>query len=106
MLVDVNKGLISWGVDKCFFNIRLLVEGVKSENVRVDYYDDDMFEISNWHTVKNNAVILQGYEEYINSQHFQTVIKRGDNLPRFMLTDCTKNHNKNKEMVMLHLKRT
>ena len=112
-LVDsLGNGCISWGEGKTVEICNDIIFGWKPENIMVDRYDDELYifygEEDYLHRFgeKSYRFNEKDFIEFKESPKFKEIIKKGNNLERFMLTECSKNFDKNNRKLLLSLGRT
>lgn len=112
-LIDsLGNGCISWGEGKTVEICNDIIFGWKSKNIMVDRYDDGLYifysEEDSKHRFGNKEYYFNqnDYIEYKESEKFKDVIKKGNNLERFMLNKCSKNYDKNNRKLLLSIGRT
>lgn len=94
----ISGGLV-WGEDRTLWTAPNIVLGMKSENVRVTYFDPIPFEF-----VDNE--LKAEHMAFDNSESFQKTKELGNDLPRYMLTRYGANFNKENPILTLQLKQT
>ena len=112
-LIDsIGNGCISWGEGKTVEICNDIIFGWDPSNVLVDAYNDEQYifyseeERSRKFGDKSYYFNETDYLDYKNSDTFQETIRKGNNLPRFMLTACSKNFDKHNRKLLLSLART
>lgn len=86
---------------------KAIIEGWKSEDVLVSTYDDMMYhfydkeENKKWYKEKKFYFVDKNYEEYVQSEAFQKIIREGNNLSRVMLKDCRMNFDTKNQKLLL-----
>ena len=109
---SLSDGTLSWGEGKTVCYSKAIIEGWKSEDVLVSTYDDmtyhfyDKEENKKWYKEKKFYFVDKNYEEYVQSEAFQKIIREGNNLPRVMLKDCRMNFDTKNQKLLLDLAKT
>ena len=86
---------------------KAIIEGWKSEDVLVSTYDDMMYhfydkeENKKWYKEKKFYFVDKNYEEYVQSEALQKIIREGNNLSRVMLKDCRMNFDTKNQKLLL-----
>ena len=89
-----------------------IIFGWDPENILIEDYEDGMYrffseeEQTSKFGEKSYYFNNQDYLAFKNSDAFQKVIRKGNNLPRFMLRRCSKNYDKNNRKLLISLGRT
>lgn len=95
---EITSGL-SWGMDKTLVTADPIILGWTPAGVVVENYDDTAYEF------KESQLALE-HADYKVSEAFQKAIALGNNLPRYMVTRCKRNFNKDNPLLVLNLRRT
>lgn len=109
---SVGKGCLSWGEGKTVEICNGIIFGWSPENVMIESYDDEMYGFygeEEWvrkFGPKSYYFCKEDWLRFKNSDKFKVIIKRGNNLPRFMLTNCSKNYDKKNRKLLVALGRT
>ena len=109
---SLGKGCLSWGESKTVEVCSDILFGWKPGNVMIDSYDDVMYRFCR----EEDRVRRFGSKSYYfcdedwlsfrDTPAFREVIRRGNNLPRFMLRSCTKNYNRKERKLLVSLGRS
>ena len=108
--VGNTGGGFSWGMDRTVVYCKDLINGWKPEDIQIAAYDDNMYRMKSAEEAeKGTGISLDWenlYKKFEQSDKYKRIIDRGNNLPRFMLTRCEMNYNKERPQLFLSLKRT
>ena len=108
--VGNTGGGFSWGMDRTVVYCKDLINGWKPEDIQVSVYDDNMYRMKSAEEAEKATGIRVDWEnlyrEFEQSDKYKKIINQGNNLPRFMLTRCEMNYNKERPQLFLNLKRT
>lgn len=109
---NLNNGCLSWGEGKTVLYCNDIIYGWKSSNVLIESYNDNLYsfykenELDNYYNRKSSYPTNQGLLEYVETDSFQKVIRNGNNLDCFMLTDQKTNFDKKNRKLLLSIGRT
>ena len=109
---SMGKGCIGWGEGKTVEICSDIIFGWTPDNVIVENYNNEMYSFYTGedkikkYGEKSYYFNEKDWLEFKNSPNFQNIIKKGNNLPRFMLRDCSKNYNKKERKLLISLGRT
>ena len=112
LVPSVGNGCLSWGEGKTVELCNDIIFGWDPRNVVVDAYDDEIycFYGANRHSSrfgdKSYYFNEDDYQSFVASEQFAEVIRKGNNLPRFMLKKCSKNYDKHNRKLLITLGRT
>lgn len=108
----IDTGCLSWGEGKTVLFCSDIIYGWKAENIVVGDYDDCMYTFFSGedsiakYGEKSEYPNKADYISFKESDSFQQVIRKGNNLPRFMLKGSETNYDKNNRKLLLSLART
>lgn len=109
---STGNGCLSWGEGKTIEICNDIIFGWKPENIMIEKYQNEQYrfysrdEFESKFGEKSYYFNDKDYKEFMNSKEFLDVIRKGNNLPRFMLTGCQKNYDKNNRKLILSVGRT
>lgn len=109
---SMGKGCIGWGEGKTVEICNDIIFGWNPNNIIVEDYENERYSFY----VEEDRIKKFGNKSYYfneedwllfkNSPKFRSVIKKGNNLPRFMLRECSKNYDKKDRKLLVSLGRT
>lgn len=109
---SVGNGSLSWGEGKTVEICNDIIYGWKPENILIESYENEIYrfysqedQLSKFGT-KSYYFNQDDFLDFYNSPQFVDVIRKGNNLPRFMLKQCSKNYDKNNRKLLLSFGRT
>lgn len=112
-LVDnVENGCLSWGEGKTVEICSDIILGWNPGNVLIESYDNNRYiffseeESEKKFGKKSYYFNEKDYTDFKNSESFMDIIRKGNNLPRFMLKECSKNFDKKNRKLLLSIGRT
>ena len=109
---SMGNGCIGWGEGKTVEICNDIIFGWNPESILMEDYTDEMYS---FYTEDDSAKKYGDKSYYFNREDwlafkktpkFQNVIKKGNNLPRFMLKNCSKNYDKKNRKLLISLGRT
>lgn len=109
---SVDNGCLSWGEGKTLEVCNDIIYGWNPENIIIETYDNEKYkfypkeEQNRKFGCKSYYFNEKDYCDFMKSPAFQDVIRKGNNLPRFMLKQCSKNYDKNNRKLLLSFGRT
>ena len=109
---SIGNGCISWGEGKTLEICNDIIYGWNPDNVLIDKYDDAQYrffapeEQEKAFGSKSYHFNDRDYWNFMKSGSFKEVIRKGNNLQRFMLKSCVKNYDKNNRKILLEIGRT
>lgn len=109
---SIGKGCLSWGEGKTVEICSDIIFGWNPDNVIVESYENEMYsfyadedKLKKFGT-KSYYFSEEDWLRFKDTDKFKAIIKKGNNLPRFMLKDCSKNYNKKNRKLLISLGRT
>lgn len=108
----IGTGCLSWGEGKTVLFCNDIIYGWKPENIVIDEYDNNMYvffsgeDIIKKYGVKSEYPSNEEYLSFKKSKAFQSIIRKGNNLPRVMLKGSETNYDKKNRKLLLSLART
>ena len=109
---SIGNGCISWGEGKTVEICSDIIFGWTPNNILVENYENELYrfyqseEQDNHFGIKSYYFNESDYSDFKNSEAFKNVIRKGNNLPRVMLKDSTKNYDKKDRKLLVSLGRT
>ena len=112
---SMGNGCLGWGEGKTVEICNDIIFGWSPTNIVVEEYENELY---NFYTeddrkrlftkfgVKSYYFNQEDWLSFKNSPSFQSVINKGNNLPRFMLKNCSKNYDKKNRKLLISLGRT
>ena len=109
---SMGKGCLGWGEGKTVEICNDIIFGWNPNNIIVENYENEMYRFY----AEEDRIKKFGEKSYYfnesdwlefkNTDKFKAIIKKGNNLPRFMLKDCSKNYDKKDRKLLISLGRT
>ena len=112
LVESIGNGCLSWGEGKTIEICNDIIFGWSPENILIENYENEQYRFYTEEERKRKFGRKSYYfnnEDYIafkNSDSFKEVIRKGNNLPRFMLKKCSKNYDKHDRKLLISLGRT
>ncbi len=109
---SIGKGCLSWGEGKTVEVCSDIIFGWTPDNVVVESYENEMYSFYAEEDrlkkfgSKSYYFSEKDWLDFKNTDKFKAIIKKGNNLPRFMLRDCSKNYDKKNRKLLVSLGRT
>ena len=109
---SVYPGCLSWGEGKTVLLCNDIIYGWKADNIIISDYDDNMYsffridDAEKYYGIKTAYPTQEEFFEFKNSDSFKEIIRKGNNLSRFMLKSGETNYDKNNRKLLLFLART
>ena len=109
---SLGNGCLSWGEGKTVEICNDIIFGWNPKNILIEGYDDVQYgfyaaeEQERKFGKKSYYFNTEDYEQFRDSEAFRKVIRKGNNLPRFMLVRCAKNYDRHERKLLLDLERT
>jgi len=112
LAASLGNGCLSWGDGKTLEICNEIIFGWNPKNILIEEYDDEIYKFFEKEESKKkfgeksyyfNTGDYLGFKE---TDQFQKIIRKGNNLPRFMLKKCSKNYDKHDRKLLLSLGRT
>ena len=112
LAASLGNGCLSWGEGKTLEICNEIIFGWNPKNILIEEYDDEIYKFFEKEESKKkfgeksycfNTGDYLGFKE---TDQFQKIIRKGNNLPRFMLKKCSKNYDKHNRKLLLSLGRT
>lgn len=109
---SLGNGCLSWGEGKTLEICNEVIFGWNPPNILIEEYDDELYKFfekeENDRKFGNKSYYFntKDYLRFKETDHFQKIIRIGNNLPRFMLKRCGKNYDKHNRKLILSLGRS
>lgn len=89
---------ITWGEDRLLLLAPNIILGWKPKDIRIGKYESEKYEFPR---KEENS-----YNKYCETPKIIEATERGNNLPRYMVTEYTPNFNKNDQRLYINLQKT
>ena len=109
---SMGKGCIGWGEGKTVEICNDIIFGWNPNNIIIENYENEMYSFFSEEDrikkfgKKSYYFNKRDWLEYKSTDKFKAIIKKGNNLPRFMLKGCSKNFDKKDRKLLVSLGRT
>ena len=109
---SIGKGCLSWGEGKTVEICNDIIFGWTPDNIIVENYENEKYSFYTEEDrlkkfgTKSYYFCEKDWLNFKDTDKFKAIIKRGNNLPKFMLKDCSKNYDRKHRKLLVSLGRT